>query len=210
MPAQTLLAYALLAWLAAATPGPAVLLALRNGAAHGFRAGLMSTLGNQMGLVILAGTSVFGLNLILQTSEWLFTAVKWAGALYLMLLGWRMWRSNRFLDAGDDQGLRPRGGRDGECLRTGLWVALTNPKAILFFGALLPQFVQTSQPLLPQLITLLSVSVLASTCCLLGYVWLASQARPWLQTPGPAQWLNRIAGSVFIGFGLLLVGLRRP
>jgi homoserine/homoserine lactone efflux protein len=64
--------------------------------------------------------------------------------------------------------------------------------------------------LLPQVVPLLSVSVVASTTCLLGYAWLASHARPWLQNPGPARWLNRIAGSVFIAFGLLLIGLRRP
>ncbi len=68
---------------------------------------------------------------------------------------------------------------------------------------------QTEQPLLPQFATLVSLSVCASLSCLLTYVWLASRARRWLQRPRAALWINRVAGSVFIGFGLVLAGLRR-
>lgn len=209
MTLQLLLAYSLITWLTAATPGPAVLLALRNGATRGFRAGLYSTLGNQIGLLLLAGASILGLGVILHTSAWLFTVVKWVGAAYLVFLGWRMLRSRDGLDLGNaTQGDAPPAG-DAQMLRLGLWVSLTNPKAILFFGALFPQFVQPEQPLLPQFATLVSLSVCASVSCLLTYVWLASRARRWLQRPRAALWINRVAGSVFIGFGLVLAGLRR-
>ncbi len=209
MTLQLLLAYSLITWLTAATPGPAVLLALRNGATRGFRAGLYSTLGNQIGLLLLAGASILGLGVILHTSAWLFTLVKWVGAAYLVFLGWRMLRSRDGLDLGSAaQGDAPPAG-DAQMLRLGLWVSLTNPKAILFFGALFPQFVQPEQALLPQFATLVSLSVCASVSCLLTYVWLASRARHWLQRPRAALWINRVAGSVFIGFGLVLAGLRR-
>jgi threonine/homoserine/homoserine lactone efflux protein len=204
-----LLAYSLITWLTAATPGPAVLLALRNGATRGFRAGFFSTLGNQLGLVLLAGASILGLGVILHTSAWLFTLVKWVGAAYLVVLGTRMLlaRGGMELDSTDSGEAPPAS--DAQMLRLGLWVSLTNPKAILFFGALFPQFVHTDQALLPQFATLVSLSICASVSCLLTYVWLASRARRWLQRPRAALWINRLAGSVFIGFGLVLAGLRR-
>ncbi len=209
MSLHLLLAYALIAWLTALTPGPAVLLALRNGATRGFRAGLFSTLGNQIGLVLLASASVLGLGVILHTSAWLFTLVKWIGAAYLVYLGVRMLRSNGGLDGVGDAQAPAAPLNDVQMFRLGLWVSLTNPKAILFFGALFPQFVQTERALLPQFAVLVSLSVCASLSCLLSYVWLASRSRQWLQRPRAALWVNRIAGSAFIAFGLVLAGLRR-
>ncbi|WP_372662329.1 LysE family translocator, partial [Hydrogenophaga sp.] len=112
---HALFAYALIAWLAAATPGPAVLLALRNGATRGFRAGLLSTLGNQIGLVLLASASILGLGVILHTLPWLFTLVKWIGAAYLVYLGWRMLRARNGLGACAAEGVesenRPQRGQ---------------------------------------------------------------------------------------------------
>lgn len=205
-----MLTYALIAWLAAATPGPAVLLALRNGATRGFRAGLFSTLGNQLGLLTLAGASVLGLGAILHTSPWLFSAVRWLGAGYLVFLGVRLLVARDGVGATDgDEATDTLPASDGHMLRLGWLVSLTNPKAILFFGALFPQFVRTDLPLLPQFATLVALSLCASLSCLLGYVWLASRARRWLQRPGAVRWINRLTGTVFIGFGLVLAGLRR-
>jgi homoserine/homoserine lactone efflux protein len=206
--AHALLAYALIAWLAAASPGPAVLLALRNGSTHGFRAGFFSTMGNLLGLVVLASASILGLGVILHTLPWLFTLVKWVGAGYLIYLGWRMLNAQKPLE----QDIGGRGTRhpvkDRAMLRTGLWVSLTNPKAILFFGALFPQFIDTTHALLPQFLLLMSISLCASSSCLLTYVWLANRARRWLARPRTATWINRTAGSVFMLFGVALAGMR--
>jgi homoserine/homoserine lactone efflux protein len=206
--AHALLAYALIAWLAAATPGPAVLLALRNGATHGFKAGLFSTLGNLLGLVLLASASILGLSVILHTLPWLFKLVKWVGAAYLIYLGWRMLNALKGLDLAAECASEARPVKNGDMLRTGLWVSLTNPKAILFFGALFPQFINTTHALLPQFLLLIGVSLCASSSCLLSCVWLANRARHWLARPRTATWINRAAGSVFVAFGLVLGGMR--
>jgi homoserine/homoserine lactone efflux protein len=206
MSPNALLAYALIAWLAAATPGPAVLLALRNGATHGFRAGLFSTLGNMLGLVLLAGASILGLGVILHTVPGLFSLVKWAGAAYLMYLGLRMLSARGGFNPNTESAPDARPAGDAEMLRLGLWVSLTNPKAILFFGALFPQFIDTSQSLLPQFLLLMSLSLCASSSCLLTYVWLAHRARRWLTRPRAAIWMNRTTGSVFMLFSLALAG----
>lgn len=210
MSAQTLWAYALVAWLAAATPGPAVLLALRNGATHGFRAGLCSSLGNQVGLVTLAGASILGLGVILHTSAWLFGLVKLVGAGYLIWLGWRLLRTREGLNLGAACGPTATAFDGWRMLRLGVWVSLTNPKAILFFGALFPQFVRTDQALAPQFLTLMTISVAASMSCLLSYVWMAHRARRWLTRPAAMVWVNRVTGGVFVLLGLTLAGLRRP
>lgn len=207
---QALFAYALIAWLAAATPGPAVLLALRNGATRGFRAGLFSTLGNLIGLVLLASASTLGLGVILHTLPWLFTLVKWIGAAYLVYLGWRMLRARHGLDMDGAATPDALPASDIRMLRLGLWVSLTNPKAILFFGALFPQFIDTTRSLWPQFLTLVGVSLCGSTSCLLTYVWLANRARRWMARPRAVIWINRVTGSVFVLFGLTLAGLRRP
>jgi threonine/homoserine/homoserine lactone efflux protein len=205
---HALLAYALVAWVAAATPGPAVLLALRNGATRGFRSGLMSTLGNVTGLVLLAGASILGLGVMLHTVPWMFTLVKWVGAGYLIYLGWRMLRAHSGAPGMGASGNDAVPASALRLWRQGLWVSITNPKAILFFGALFPQFIDTSRTLWPQFALLMGVSLCASTSTLLTYVWLASRARRWMERPSSATRINRLAGSVLMAFGVALADLR--
>jgi threonine/homoserine/homoserine lactone efflux protein len=185
-----------------------VLLALRNGATHGFRAGLMSTLGNLAGLVLLAGASILGLGVILHTVPWLFTLVKWLGAGYLVYLGWSMLQARSGFEGMDERGASGVTASDARRWRQGLWVSLNNPKAILFFGALFPQFVDTSRALWPQFALLMAVSLCASSSCLLTYVWLGNRARRWLVQPQAVTWIQRVTGSVFVAFGVALAGLR--
>lgn len=211
---HTALTFSLLAWLTSATPGPAVLLALRNGATQGFQSVLWSTLGNQTGLLILATASNLGLGLAMEHAPWLFTGIRWLGAGYLVYLGARMWRSSSGFGLPAEEGMTQTGRTTASqrwvLMRTAMAVALTNPKAILFFGALFPQFMSPEEPALPQMVSLLVLLILASSSCLLGYGWVASHSRRWLQSPVAGQRINRLAGTVFILFGIGLVAWQLP
>ncbi len=210
MRTEALLAYILLTALSSATPGPAVLLALRNGAMLGLRAAFISTMGNQLGLLTLAGGSLLGLGLVLDSWPWIFGVIKWVGAAYLVWLGWRMWRSSGAFSVpsrvqGPDEKPHARGPSPWVLARTGMWISLTNPKAVLFFTALFPQFIHAQAPVAPQFALLLGVTVAISVACLLAYAWLANHSRQWLGKPGIALRINRAAGGVFMAFGAALI-----
>jgi threonine/homoserine/homoserine lactone efflux protein len=90
-----------------------------------------------------------------------------------------------------------------------LGVALSNPKAIVFLTALFPQFINTNQSLMPQFTSLIAVLILFSFSCLMTYALLASQVKNWLTKPGRIKIVNRISGTMFIGFGALLAASSR-
>ena len=147
MPFSTWIIYAAVAFAAIVSPGPAIFLAISNSVAFGWRRVVFSSLGNVLGLLVVSGLAMAGLGALMKTSASVFTAVKLMGAGYLIYLGLRQWRSraslfSRVPEAG------PRGNR--QLFLRGLLVALTNPKAVLFFTALFPQFLSPGRPLAPQ------------------------------------------------------------
>ena len=138
------------------TPGPAMLAILGNALARGARATLPVVLGNVFGAVLLIGASVAGLSALLATVPHALTLLKWVGAAYLVWLGVRAWRAEG--PAADEIQTRPPGGA-ARAFGRGVLIALSNPKALLFFGAVLPQFVDPARPAPPQF------AIMAATFC---------------------------------------------
>lgn len=145
MSTATLLLFILASAVAIVTPGPTVLLAMSNGSRHGVRTACWGMGGAVLADFILVGAVASGLGVVLAASEIAFHAIKWAGAAYLAYLGWKMLRSDAalVLPAAEPGASRPKGVRLG--LRSFV-VALTNPKALLFMSAFLPQFINTQAP----------------------------------------------------------------
>ncbi len=205
-----LLSYGLIAGTAILSPGPAILLALRNSIAYGLGAVVWSSLGNVTGLFCLSAASMLGLGVLLKTSAFLFGAVKLIGAGYLFWIGLRHLFGKGMLAAlPDGSTSRPRPPR-WHLFREAIGLALTNPKAVLFFTALFPQFLVPDAPLLPQFLVLTGIFMGLSILSLMGYALLARQARGFLLRPLLVRWLNRTIGGIFISFGVLLLSLRRP
>ncbi|MGD1887799.1 MAG: LysE family translocator [Cohaesibacteraceae bacterium] len=184
------------------TPGPSHLLMLANSLRHGAArssataAGDLSANALQM---LAAGT---GLAALLVASQSLFTAVKWAGVAYLVFMAVRAWRQ-----AGSSSG---QGAASQTSLKTlwmqGFFTSAANPKAVLFFAALFPQFLDPTSALAPQLLilgaTYLVVDGLFLTTYGLSAGWLGQRLR------GPARaWLDRIGALALFGAAILL-GLR--
>lgn len=204
MSTQSWIVYLTLVLAATGTPGPAVLFIMTNSTLHGWRKAVFAALGNVCGLLILGTAAITGLGAVIKTSEILFDAVKYAGAAYLVYLGVRLF----FKKA---SGLPVAGATPGSgtlSLRRlflqALGVALSNPKAILFLTALLPPFVNVQQPLLPQFSVLIATLMVFSFSFLMTYALLADRIRGWLTRPGRIRAFNRVSGSLFVGFGLLL------
>ena len=129
------LAYLLAVVVLVIIPGPSVTLVIGNSLRHGMRAGLLNVAGTQIGLAIIIGIVGLGLASVAKTMGWWFDWLRLAGAVYLVWLGWKMWRAPVPAE-GTPRAPKPAGG----FLLQGVLVALSNPKTLFFFGAFFPQF----------------------------------------------------------------------
>ena len=187
-------------------PGPSIMMVIGCSLAQGRRAAVPLTLGVGLGNVVVAVASLAGLGMLLAASAELFAIFKWAGAAYLIYLGVKAWRAEPSAGAGTDC-TRPTSGRAN--LLNACAVTATNPKAIVFLCAFLPQFIAQDRPQLPQLLILeLTVQVLCMASTLF-YALLAVRARRIVTNPGSMKLLNRVGGSTLIGAGILTAALKR-
>ena len=205
MELSTWLLFSGVALLAILSPGPAVLLAITTSLAHGFGKAVFSSVGNVVGILVISSAAILGLGIVLQTSALLFGVLKTAGAFYLIYLGLKQWRSKRSLfSEQSEEGSQS----SNKAFRQGLLVALTNPKAVLFFTALFPQFLDIGKPVALQFFVLTVTFMILSLLTLLGYALTAQTTKTWLAKGQRPIWFNRISGTVFIGFGLGMLRLR--
>lgn len=185
------------------SPGPAVLLVVSQGIRGGFRSSIAGTLGILVGNAIYFVLSALGIGAILLTSQTLFLVIKWCGAAYLVFLGAQLLYNSfqRTADQHDEKSLTlPR----AQLFRQGLLMQLANPQAILYFVAILPQFMDMRSAPVPQLLVLGFISVFIEFPILLVYGWLAEKGGAWLKRGRFAQWIDRVGGAFLIGAGVKL------
>jgi threonine/homoserine/homoserine lactone efflux protein len=187
------------------TPGPNGLLSLTHGACFGLRPTVYTVLGGALGFLVLIAASLAGMGALLAASEQAFTIAKWIGAAYLVYLGVRVWRSPApVISPG------ARVDQDGRALRMfnqGFLVAVSNPKALIFFAAFLPQFMVPGTSFASQLLVLGGTFVVVEVLYELMLAGLAQRIAPWLARHG--RWFNRIAGGTFVGIGAALTTASR-
>jgi homoserine/homoserine lactone efflux protein len=181
------------------SPGPNGLLALTHGALHGRRLTLYTIGGGALGFVLVIALSMFGIGALLKTSLLWLTVLKWVGGAYLVWLGVQVWRSPP-LGEGLAQTATPRSG--ASLFRQGLLSAVSNPKAVLFFAAFLPQFIDPARSLLVQFLLMAGTFALVEILTELFIASAANRIRPWLQRVGKA--FNRACGGVFMAIGVAL------
>ena len=186
------------------TPGPVIVTTVARCLAGGFRAGVALNFGVVVSDVIFLVLAVYGMSWIAEQAGPAFLVVRWAGAAYLVWLGVQLWRSRPVaVDAAAVPALAPRG-RWWRDLLGGLLLGLGNPKAILFYGALLPTFFDLTRVTHLDIVWLSLIIVAALTLVNNGYGLLASQARRWLRSERAMRRLNRGAGTVMIGAGVVV------
>lgn len=213
MTAMTLLAFAAVALIAIATPGPTMLLALTNGSRFGVRRAGWGMAGAVVSDLLLVGAVALGLGALLAASEFWFSVVKWVGVAYLAFLGVRLLRSRGGLDAAEvdavADGGRLAGAGSGRALFLRCFlVAVTNPKGYLFVTALLPQFIAPAVAQAPQYLALALVFAGLDLAMMALYALLGARAMRLLKQRG-ALWLDRICGSVFLALAGSLALYRR-
>jgi homoserine/homoserine lactone efflux protein len=205
---EIFLAFAATNLLFAFSPGPAVLLTVSHGMRGGWGASLKVALGVQAGNAVYFALSALGLGAVLHSSEQLFHAVKWAGAAYLVWLGVRTWRGAKAqAEAEDAPGARMATGANP--FAQAVLTQLANPKAVLFFGALMPQFIDPHGPLLAQYLVFGAICFATEVPVLAGYGWLAAQGGRLSRSRRVALWRERVSGGLLVGVGASLAAIRR-
>lgn len=176
----------------AATPGPNMLLVMTSSIKHGFARSLATMAGCLTGVLAMIGLSALGLGAVLEASPGLFRALKVGGAAYLFYLGVRMWLDE---PGGEKPAVRNKG-----LYREGLLVSLSNPKAILFAAAFLPQFVDPAREKAPQFAALVAMFCVIEVSCYFAYALGGRSAARLLARPGVRRWFDRGAGALFAAF----------
>jgi threonine/homoserine/homoserine lactone efflux protein len=208
---ESILAFAAMSLLVIVVPGPSVLFVIGRALAHGRRTALATVLGNLVGSYILVIAVAWGLGALVERSATVFMGVKLAGAAYLVYLGVQAFRHRKEMRAADME--VPAGERRGD-LRTildGVFVGVTNPKGIVFFAAVLPQFVDHAAGHVPVQMTVLglvpvAIGMMTDTLWGLG----ASAARSWFaRSDHRLSMIGGAGGFAMIGLGVTVAATGR-
>ncbi|MFD8547299.1 LysE family translocator [Streptomyces sp. NPDC059649] len=209
--ADRLLGFAVMSLLVIVIPGPSVLFVIGRALAHGRRTALATVLGNVLGSYLLVAAVAFGLGALVERSVTVFLAVKLAGAAYLVFLGVQAFRHRKDMKVTD---VRPSGRPARGDLRTvadGVLVGCTNPKGIVFFAAVLPQFVDQAAGGLPAQMLVLGL-VPIGIGLVTDTVWglTASAARGWFaRSERRLSLIGGAGGFAMIGLGVTVAATGR-
>jgi threonine/homoserine/homoserine lactone efflux protein len=181
------------------SPGPNGLLALTHGALHGRRKALYTIFGGASGFIVVIALSMFGIGALLKASLTWLTVMKWVGGAYLVWLGIQVWRSPPIgLQAAGS--VIPRAG--WSLFQQGALSALTNPKALLFFAAFLPQFIDPARSLVLQFVIMAGTFAIIEIATEVFIACMAHRISPWLGRVGRR--FNHACGATFMAIGAAL------
>lgn len=201
---ETWAAFAAASAILLVIPGPTVLLVVSYALGQGWRAALPLAIGVTLGDFTAMTFSLLGVGALLLASATLFTALKWLGAAYLIYMGVKLFRAGGRLEAAPNRA-------DVPALRLfshAFLVTSLNPKTLTFFVAFLPQFLDRSGDLLPQMVILEATFLTLAALNVGAYALLASGARRTLGDVVLLRWLNRIGGSLLVGAGVASLASR--
>lgn len=186
-------------------PGPNNLLAMFNGARHGVGSAAIGGAGRLLAFALMIVVTAMGLGVVLAASETAFMIIKWGGAIYLVYLGLKSWRTKVAEPEvpGDSVGFVAHPGAMS-LARTEFLTAIGNPKAILIFTAFFPQFLDQAGSYGPQFAIMGVTFIAMEACVLLGYGLVGGQVKGLIRSARHMRWLNRISGSLLIAAGVLL------
>jgi homoserine/homoserine lactone efflux protein len=187
------------------TPGPGVFSSLSSGLNHGFRMGVWNGVGMQAANGVLIAIVSLGLGAVLLASETLFTVIKWTGVAYLLYLGVATWRAPvRAFERQSDDAHSAK-----DVFLKGFLVNITNPKGIIFYVAILPQFIEVARPQAQQYTILAATTLLVDLVIMAGYTALAAKLLRVMRDPSRLRWVNRTLGGAFVAAGMALATFRR-
>jgi len=186
----------------AATPGPNVLLGMTTSVISGFSSSLYTIFGGLIATLTIMTLSFTGLGVVVASSETLFSIIKYLGGFYLIYLGYKAITSKEENYRIEKEKIQKT--NKISLFIKGFMVGASNPKAIVFFIALFPQFININNSMITQYIIFVSTFATIELSWLLLYSYLGHRSSKWFLAKGRAKFFNRITGSVFIGAGVLL------
>ncbi|MEO5689286.1 MAG: LysE family transporter [Burkholderiaceae bacterium] len=193
-------------WAISLSPGPGAIAAMSAGLNHGFRRGYYMVFGLILGICTLLCVVVVGLGALIAASNSAFTVLKFLGAGYLVWVGIAQWRaSDKPLVAATDAPALSR----KQLVVRGWAINATNPKGAVFMAAVVPNFIDTTHPLIPQYLVIMASLSFTDLVVMAGYVALASKVLRALNEPHHVKIMNRCFGGLFVVAGSLLAAFRR-
>jgi homoserine/homoserine lactone efflux protein len=207
MSLETWLAFFAACWVISLSPGAGAIASMSSGLRYGFWRGYWNALGLQVALVAQIAIVAAGLGAVLATSEMAFSLIKWFGVAYLIYLGIKQWRA---LPSDMSEDAAPRAiGKPMALLTRGFLVNISNPKALVFMLAILPQFIDPNAPLLTQYTIIAATMVTVDSVVMAGYTGLASRVLRALKTPKQQRRMNRTFAGLFVGAAGFLATLHK-
>ncbi len=207
MELSTWLTFFAASWAISISPGPGAIASMSAGLNHGFKYGYVTIFGLVLGIwtqLLIVGV---GLGALMATSNTAFVVVKWLGVAYLVWLGIQQWRAPaRPMVAASDTGevVTQR-----SLILKAWMINVVNPKGTVFLLAVVPQFISTAQPLLPQYLIIGATLAFTDMVVMAGYTALASRVLGALKKPSHIRAMNRTFGSLFVIAGSLLALFKR-
>lgn len=204
---ETWIALFIAGWLISISPGPGAVSCLSSGLRHGLKRARWNIYGLQVALAICIAIVATGLGALLAASSMAFNTVKWLGVAYLVYLGIRQWRAPDHLEFASADSVAS--GSRWALFRQGLLVNLSNPKGIVFFLAVMPQFIDPNAPQTQQYLITAATLIAIDLVVMHGYTAAAASIQRWLKSPAQVRWMNRSFGGLFVAAGLALATFRR-
>ena len=207
MELSTWLTFFAASWAISISPGPGAIASMSAGLNHGFKYGYVTIFGLVLGIwtqLLIVGV---GLGALMATSHTAFVVVKWLGVAYLVWLGIQQWRAPArpmVATSDSDEVVSQR-----KLILKAWMINVVNPKGTVFLLAVVPQFIATSQPLLPQYLIIGATLAFTDMVVMAGYTALASRVLGALKKPAHIRAMNRTFGSLFVLAGSLLALFKR-
>ena len=197
MPLAHYLAFVTATAVLLVVPGPTILLVVSYALGRGMRAALPMAVGVALGDFTAMTLSLIGLGAVLAASSTLFAALRWAGAAYLVWMGWKLWKAGGAMqvEAREDDA------SPGKMVAHAWLVTALNPKSIVFFVAFVPQFMDPAANWWTQMLIMEATFLTLAFANALAYATLASRARAMARDPRAVSLFNRAGGAALMGLG---------
>ena len=181
-------------WVISVSPGAGAIASMSNGLNYGFRRGYWNVIGLQLALLVQICIVAAGVGVLFATTPWAFLVVKWFGVLYLLYLAYLQWTAPaQSIDIQSEQTLKSI----PKIILHGFIVNISNPKAIVFLLAVLPQFLDLSKPQWIQYVIMAITMVTIDMIVMAGYTGLAAKVLRLLKSPKQQKYLNRTFAVLF-------------
>lgn len=194
------LVYASVVFAASIIPGPSMLLALTHGIKYGYKRATATALGNTTASILQAIVAISGLSIVLTTSQGLFEIIRYAGAIYLIYIGIMLFKAPMDNDLAMDE--KYLNDTSLLCMfNQAFFIAIGNPKAIIFFTALFPQFINNpNAPMIQYVFMTITLGLIAFSCMMI-YSLAGHKASYFFKTSKIGKYLNQITGGIFVTAG---------